>query len=703
MPKTSETGLLHRLCRRYGIQTAYYDMNGHPSYATTESLLAVLGSLRAPVTKLEDAGAALKEHRQTFWQRSLEPVIVAWDGAPDPALLRLPADCADNVLDCRLSLETDEVRRWQWASKDHALLGAADIEGKKYLCKRLPLPNDLPPGYHHLEVSLAGWQAGSLVISAPTKAYAPPEEENRHTWGVFLPLYALRTKNNPGSGDFSDLWALSDWVYSLGGRVVSTLPLLACGDDPSPYMPLSRLFWNEFYVDLSRVPEMEKCPTARGLLQSASFQEEAISFRNSDLVDYPRQMARKRRVMEELCRCLFEKAPRRLEELQRFAAQNPAASDYASFRAAGEKLGTRWQSWPEPARSGNLGEGNYRKDDRRYHLYAQWLAHQQVTELDQKARGKGLRLYLDLPVGVHPEGYDAWRERDALVHDVSCGAPPDTFFVLGQNWRFPPLHPVKIREQGYRYPIAYLRHHLKQAGMLRIDHVMGLHHIFCIPSGMTAAEGVYLRYRAEEFYAILSLESHRNRAIIVGEDLGTVPDYVRPAMKKHELHRMRVFQYEAADILAKRLPPAPDAIASLNTHDMPPFAAWWRGRNITLQRELGMLDEAGEKAELHNFSNLKRALLAFLEEQGLTAPEGDTAKIMESILSYLAAGPAEMLLVNLEDLWQETRPQNIPGTVTEYPNWRRKARYFFEEFCQMPEVVATLKIVDQKRRNSSQP
>lgn len=699
MPEAKAINPLHRLCHRYGIQTAYYDMNNRPAYAADESLLTMLRALGAPIATPEDASAALREQRQALWQRLLEPVIVAWDGTPDLPVLRLPANAADSILDYQLTLENGEVHRWQWAGKDHTILSTAEVEGQKYLCKPLPLPGNLPAGYHHLEGSLAGKTVRSLIISAPTRAYSPTDERNQRNWGVFLPLYALRTKNSLGSGDFSDLGTLADWVFSLGGRVVGLLPLLAGGIDQSPYVPSSRLFWNEFYVDPDRAPEMSECQSAQSLLQSPEFQKEALSLRSSGLVDYPRQMALKRRVVEELSRTCLEANPERLEELRHFTAANPALEDYARFRAATKKQGVNWRNWPEPLRRGALKDGDYDEAERRYHLYAQWLAHQQVTELGNKVRDKGLKLYLDLPVGAHPDGYDVWREQEAFIPNVACGAPPDTFFLKGQNWGCPPLHSQKIREQGYRYPIAYLRHHLAHAGILRIDHVMGLHHIFCIPQGMAAAEGVYLRYRAREFYAIISLESHRNRAIITGEDLGTVPDYVRPMMVKHSLRRMYVFQYAAGDVLWGRLPqPTPDTIASLNTHDMPPFAAWWQGGHIRQRRELGLMDESEEKKELETFAYLKGALLAFLQDKGLAAPEDNVTKIIEGIFSYLAKSETEVLLINLEDLWQETGQQNVPGTTTQYPNWRRKARYFFEEFCQMPEVVATLKLVDAARK-----
>jgi 4-alpha-glucanotransferase len=336
----------------------------------------------------------------------------------------------------------------------------------------------------------------------------------------------------------------------------------------------------------------------------------------------------------------------------------------------------------------------------RYHLYVQWLANQQIERISEKATEKNLRLYLDLPLGVHPDGYDVWRERDAFILDTSAGAPPDAVFTKGQNWAFPLPHPERTREQGYRYVIAYLRHHLKYAGVLRVDHVMGLHRLYCIPNGMEACQGVYLRYKAEELYAILSLESHRNSTVIVGEDLGTVPTYVRRAMRKHALCRMYVVHYELASDPKKGLPPVPrNSVASLNTHDMPPFASFWQGLDIEERLDLGLLDKAGARREKKNFADMKRALITFLQGGGwLQERRENMPDVLKACLSFLAASQTQIVLLNLEDLWLETRPQNVPSTGTEQPNWRHKARYALEEFCQMPQVVDTLRTINELRK-----
>jgi 4-alpha-glucanotransferase len=475
--------------------------------------------------------------------------------------------------------------------------------------------------------------------------------------------------------------------------------------EPSPYLPVSRLLWNEFFLDISRVPELPNCPSAQALLESVTFQDEIKALRNSTLVDYQRQMALKRKALEELSCHFFTEESGRQENLMQFIKANPTVEDYARFRATFEKQGISWRSWSQPIQEGLLQEGDYNENNRQYHLYVQWLAHQQMADVSEKARGRGLQLYLDLPVGVHPDGYDVWREREAFLPDTSAGAPPDTVFLKGQNWSFQPLHPERIREQGYHYLIACLRHHLQHACILRVDHVMGLHRLFCIPNGMESRHGVYLRYRAEELYAILALESQRHRAIIVGEDLGTVPSYVRPTMRRHDLYRMYVVHYELASDRHKSLPSVPfKSVVSLNTHDMPPFAAFWQGYDIEERRIIGLLNEASAREEKNRLRSMKKALTVFLRDRDwLRGAENGTAAVLKGCLSFLAASQSRMLLINLEDLWLETKPHNIPSTgEEEYPNWRRRAQYTFEQFCQLPQVTDTLQKVNKFRKKGKE-
>lgn len=281
----------------------------------------------------------------------------------------------------------------------------------------------------------------ALVISAPRKAYTPPELDQNKIWGTFIPLYALHSKNSWGGGDFSDLQKLSQWVSTLGGNLVATLPFFAAFLDqpfePGPYTPASRLFWNEFYLDVREISELEQCPEAQELLDSTRFQTELAQLRSGFLVDYKRLMNLKRKVLEKLARQFFSTEIGQKEDFQNFVQAHPGVQDYASFRAALEQKRRPWPKWPERQREGLLKPEDFDEKVKEYHLYAQWLTSRQIQSAAKKSRDSGMGLYLDFPLGVHPHGYDVWQEKDIFVTEVSAGAPPDPFFTKGQYWRFP--------------------------------------------------------------------------------------------------------------------------------------------------------------------------------------------------------------------------------------------------------------------------
>jgi 4-alpha-glucanotransferase len=634
---------LSELARLYGVQTSYSDIDGRRRRASRDALLAALRALGAPVERERDVEDALRVRRGVLCRRMVEPVVVAWTSRGCPVDLRLPAADADRRLECRLELEDGGVRSWTCDLGELAVTGKADVDGASYVTKRTRLPRGLPAGYHRL---LVGEDADALVIATPGRC---PAHEGLRTWGVFLPLYALRTARSWGAGDVGGLEALVSWTAELGGGVVQTLPLHAGfmsgveGEDlfdPSPYAPASRLYWNELYADVAAVPEIARSREARELCGSLAGEREALSA--TDAVAYERVAALKRRVLEPCARALYAEAGDRLAAVGRFVDACPGAEDYARFRAACERHRAPWTSWPEPLRSGTLRDADVDADVRRYHLYAQWIIREQLEGVRRRFDDSGPALALDMPLGVHPWGYDVWRHRDAFATGATAGAPPDAFFAGGQDWGFPPLHPEGVRDSGYAYPVACLREVLRYAGVLRIDHVMGFHRLYWIPDGVDRADGVYVRYPSEEWYAILALEASRSGALVVGEDLGTVPDGVRRAMDRHGVRRMWVGRFEDRE----RVPDG--AVASVGTHDMPPFAAWSSGE-----------------------------------------PLGD-------YLRHMASSDASIVLVSIEDLWGETEPQNVPGT--REGNWRRKARYTFEQWGSHDGVVDTLREIDGMRR-----
>ena len=708
MTSASENRLLHKLARLYNIQTAYYDVNHRRQSASGESLIAILRAMGAPISTPHEIPLALRERLQTLWQCILEPCTVIWQGKPPLIPLRLCDDTAHSKLTIHLTQENGEYFTWEFQQSDLPEQESVDIENKRYSLKYLTLPHHLPLGYHRLTVEVAKKVVHTLIMVAPVKAYTLQGDSDDRIWGLFIPLYSLHSKRSWGTGDFSDMASLVEWGSSLGSRIIGTLPLLAAFLDepfsPSPYSPVSRLMWNELYLDVSGIPELYKCPPAQELLASSASREEIESLRSFSLVDYRRQIALKRRVLQHLSHYCYKGLSNRSEELQRFMKDNPLVEDYARFRATVEKQGSPWASWPLRLRQGVLSENDYGEEVKQYYLYVQWLTRQQFQDVYQKASDRKVRLYLDMPLGTHPDGYDVWRNQSLFLTECCGGAPPDAVYTKGQNWGFPPINPEKLRQQNYDYYIACLRHHLRPGSILRIDHFMSLHRLYCIPKSMPASEGVYVRYRAEEFYAILALESHRNMSIIVGEDLGTVPPEVRPSMKRHGIYSMYVLEYEILSNRHKSLSAVPaNTVASINTHDMPPLASFWQGLDIQDRAELGLLNKRQTVRELEKLESLKEALILYLQRNGLMKGLNpvDHQAILEAFLKLLSASSADMVLVNLEDLWLETEPQNVPGTVEERPNWLRKARFSFEEFKEMPQVIDLLKEVQQIRKQRS--
>jgi 4-alpha-glucanotransferase len=563
-------------------------------------------------------------------------------------------------------------------------------------------------------MDLAGASAETLVIRAPRTAPGhgrmPEAGPGRRAgdavagpgWGGFVPMYALRSERNWGIGDLSDLRSLLDWVRSLGGEVAATLPFFAdfydepC--DPSPYAPATRLFWNEIYVDVEQVPELAACPEARQLLASPGVRAELGELRGSGTVQYVRVMALKRRILSLLAGAV---GGARRRDFEAFVTSDALLDDYARFRAACERLGRPWTGWARTQREGRLSGADVDGNGYHFHRYVQWVVHEQLESLADKG-GAG-PLYLDLPIGVNPAGFDIWREPRCFVAGASAGAPPDSVFTKGQNWGFPPMHPEGLRETGYRYPAECFRRMLRYAGVLRIDHVMGLHRLFVIPPGLEASQGVYLRYPADELYAVLLLEAHRAGALLLGEDLGTVPGYVRRAMDRRNVHHSYVVQYELSG-REKLRPAGPRDVASLNTHDMPPFAAFWHGADIDDRDDLGLIDEAAAAREREQRNGIRHQVMGLLRDEGLLGPEEGPgpAEILHACLAYLARSDAPIVVVNLEDLWLEEEPQNVPGTTGERSNWCRKARLTLEGMRSSADVVAILDEVARRRRKRSE-
>lgn len=677
---------LAALAARHGVRRSYTGVDGAEHYASPETVMAVLRAMGVPVERPGDArGLLAAEQAPPPGSGWLPPVQVHWTGRPRPLRINLPGTV--HPRDCWLTVTMDDgqVHRERLLNAIARPLSGATVDGRRVDSYQLGLgtsPIELPAGYHQLVVEGPGIEVTSLLIAAPR---CP---QPRRGWGAFLPLHALRAADDLGVGSYRHLGQLIEWVGELGGDFVGTLPLYPTFLDepvePSPYLPVTRLGWNELYVDPTTLPELASAPDAAALLASDAVVQRIRDARNSVLVDHAGVMSLVRSLLEPMAEAVFASEGDRRDQLEAFVAAHPEVAGYARFRAAGGRAGPvgedRWAN-----QGGRIPDEAVDRATERYHLYAQWIADQQLRTATGD-RG----LYLDLPIGVHPLGFDPWWEPEAFVHGVHGGAPPDAFHRSGQDWGFPPLHPERLHQGGYRYLRACLEHAMRHAGTIRVDHVMGLHRLFWVPEGAEVADGAYVDYPHEELRAIVALEAHRARVAVVGEDLGTVPKEVRADMAADGMLRLWVLQFEATPEVPLPQPPVA-AMATWGTHDLPRFAAYWDDLDIDEREGSGDASRQEASAERSMRARWRRAVVETL------GVGHDPAAVLRGCLDHLAAGPARQVLVELEDLWLERRPQNRPGTGPESLNWRRRAARSLEQLRDDPAVRALLSDVTSRR------
>jgi 4-alpha-glucanotransferase len=647
-----------------GLDPDYTSWRGEPTSASDDSVKAALAALQPDlgidVLGLDpDAAIAQLELRQ--WAERVPPVIVAWNGE-----LEVPFRvAAEDDAEWELSVTTEDQRTLAANGRLFAIDADAHAYpgGDRVHCIRRAKLSVGALGYHELAWRCGGETGKALIISAPTRAWGSPGNFDRR-WGVFAPVYGLASRESGSAGDLATLRRLFAAVERRGGAYVATLPILAAFlDEPfafSPYSPASRLFWNELYLDLAHLGE------------SLGVAVPAAPPPSAGLIDYKAQYAWRRPAIDRLAAAFFADQGR-TAAVASWATTN-GVFDYAAFRAIGEAERKSWRDWPAHLRDGTtrvrtraeaiaLGADGARIDT---HVFAQWMMQQQLGAL----QGGPVSLYLDLPVGVSMDAYEVWRWRRLFLTSLAAGAPPDALFLGGQNWGLPPMSPIALRRGRYKYFIDCVRHHMRVAGMLRIDHVMGLFRLYCVPQGHAATDGVYLRYPADELLAIVTLESRRATCAVAGEDLGTVPPHVRPAMQRHGMYRLHVGQWSFPQHAGQRSEEAPaGSIASLNTHDTATFAGWWSGADIADKVDLGLATDDEAMRERADRAVVKQIILDQAPDLPLLP---DVERAMIGVTTELAAGDAEVMLVSLDDLALEPVPHNVPGTTHERPNWQRR-------------------------------
>ncbi|MER5767070.1 4-alpha-glucanotransferase [Streptomyces sp. NPDC001985] len=685
---------LARLAALHGVATSRTTSEGVSAPVPEATVVAVLAALGVDATGPAALRTALERAESTARERLLPPSVVVWretpegaeeTGGPGPtALGRLPAGTALRVL-----LE-DGTETGDWRG--------------------------VPWGVHRLTARAPDGRGGeSLLIAAPARAPSPPER----THGFLVQLYSLLSARSWGMGDLGDLAELAAWSgRALGTGFLQVNPLHAGvpapaggAGDPSPYRPSSRRFPDPVHLRVESIPEYARL-AGRDRDRVDDVAERAARLRESvlakgALIDRDAVWALKREALEVIGRVPL--GPGRHAAYCAFLARRGRAlEDHALWCALAEVHGPNWRSWPaglgDPRSSASARARHELVERTDFHSRAVWYTDCQLAEADRAAReaGMGIGIVHDLAVGVHPEGADTWAQGELFASGISIGAPPDAFNAHGQDWGLPPWRPDSLAASGYAPFRELLRGLLRHAGALRIDHVMGLFRLWWVPGGRPPTDGTYVRYDAEAMLAVLVLEAHRAGAVVMGEDLGTVEPGVREDLARRGVLGTSVLWFER-DWAGSGEPLPPDAwregcVATATTHDLPSTASRLTVDHVELRDRLGLLTRPARRERIRERIEVQEWLRLFRSLGLLPEDEVGEEAYIRAVHRFLLATPARMVGVWLPDTVGDLRPQNLPGTWDQYPNWRlpladADARPLtLEQLAASPRLHALMKV-----------
>ncbi len=593
------------------------------------------------------------------------------------------------------------------------------------------------PGYHTLVINeqrttLAVSPARCYTIDDAWRALEPGAGKAPPMWGVAAQVYGLRRVGDGGVGDFTALATLAAETAQRGSHAVAISPMHAMfSAQPqkfSPYSPSSRLFLNIAHIDVAAVLGAE---AAQAAIETAGVADEFAELETLQLIDWPRVVKAKLAVLRALFAHFIAQPNDTLhKDFAKFVKRGGRAlEDHARFEALQaaqlkESDEGYWRNWPDALRdprSTAVSEfAAAHQDEVDFFLFAQWLAAKGLSHAQHVARDSGMAIGLiaDLAVGCDSAGSHAWSYRDEMLQGVSVGAPPDLFNQAGQSWGLTTFSPRAMRTQGFSAFIDMLRAGFTLAGGIRIDHILGLRRLWLVPDGESAKNGAYLRYPLDDLLRLIALESWRHKAIVIGEDLGTVPPGFRERLKEHGLLGIRVLWFEQAEEGPGFKAPADwdhDVTATTTTHDLPTVTGWWVGEDIVWRSKIGQTaarsdgKDAVEVAQAERGEDRKLLWTAF-QEAGVAAPDVDipvditpqTAPVDEA-LAFVASTPAPLVTYPLEDLLALAEMPNLPGSIDEHPNWRRRLAVPVTELFDDDSFVDRLLAVDQARQKSAQP
>jgi len=706
--------------RAWGIETDYWDIFGKQHYASPQLETAILTSLGVDLSSRSSLQTAIERRQQRRWRAPLAPTIFLTSGRVHEIAVSLPSIHADSLATLQIQKEDGSAMELQVGFGELPVVDAVNLDGVRFVGKRVRLPGDLPLGYHEIKLSMAGETSQpSRLIVCPSRTFEPAWLQTGRAAGLAISLYGLRSQRNWGCGDTTDLRALTEWAAERAGTSFIALnPLHAIPNrqpyNTSPYLPISVFYRNAIYLDVEAIPDFAASARAGALFRSPAVQKEISNLRAAELVEYERVYALKLRFLKVLFQTFLDEwrdnTPRAAEFKQYIEREGRLLHRFAIYCALDRAIHKQcpevwnWKGWPEEyqdpesAATREFARKHWRSV--LFYKYVQWQLDLQLASAHRHAidHGLGIGLYHDLALATDRFGSDLWAHRDFFVSGCRVGAPPDDFSPKGQDWGFPPPNSDRHVEDGYGLFSETIRKNCRHGGALRIDHVMRFFRLYWIPDGMEATEGTYVRDRFEELLSVLALESVRNQVIVIGEDLGTVPDEAREVLQRFGIlsYRLLYFEKDSTGRFHRPQEYPRDALVSATTHDLPTLAGFWLGRDIDARRETGLLQDDDAYQKMHaDRARAKQKLLDLLIELKLLpdwfprdqaqVPEL-TGELHNAIVGFLTSTPSKLMVLNQEDLMKQTEQQNLPGSTAEYPNWRRKMQCTVEELWTSREV-----------------
>ena len=736
----SNPTIIQKIADENGIASSYEDVCGNKisiSDACREDTLRLLGW---PVEDDGKVDALKKKRLSQLCSDMLDPCEILNDEDLPFIFIRTRSDIRESAV-ITWSFEFEDGTRHTVAEPllEIEIADYFTLDDQEYDLRRFIIPRDLkiPYGYHHFScVVTDGYRIFNsrrlLFIRVPSKTYAPAEAMHKKMWGVSVQLYALRSKNNWGIGDFADLKELLGDVSACGGQFVGLNPMHAgypASPDPcncSPYSPSSRLWLNIAYISVPSIPEFVNCKEACEAVASPSFQKALKALREREYVDWHAVIELKLKIMRLIfthCRVDDKRSIRGRKFLDFIEKGGNELLDMATYGAIQEdlfKAGTEasgWQAFPrELQRADSPFVEVWRNEHAssvRFYCYLQFIAQEQLDEAYEVSRLKQMSvgIYRDLAVGVSAGSCDVWADHDGIYRtEASIGAPPDPLGPLGQVWGLVPMDPAQLKQTGYKAVIDLYRCNMRSCGALRIDHAAGLNRLWWVREGNKASDGVYVNSDMHDLLGLICLESWRHKCVIIVEDLGTIPQALRDALSSCGALSYKIFLYERAPdggFIAPCDYPQ-KAMAALTTHDMPTLKGWWNELDLTDGLKMGIYTEEEAQNLAKDRSYAKQRMFDSMRYFGTLDPKikgnaADTSFSFELALSlqrHFCMTSCLLCSSQLEDWIGVEKPVNVPGTLHEYPNWRRKLTRNLNEIFDDPNVKTLTQAMTAARNRS---